>query len=304
MSQHTYTFFKITLFILLLQPVCTKAQSIRNTDSVITAYDTVYYTPDTIKTTRIDTVFEYVEEPSKGIISIKAKDICFLVGPHVGFGISHLSPIYNKTSLIGVMSLQGMYVYNHLFANLGIGMSTMENARIQYNRNFNSLHHWVDTIKTIKDTYIEIIGKDTFQRQSIKITLVPKTDTLNTDTVYSHKNEYRFVNIPIVCGYIFKKKKTWYGFGLGTNFRLMFIDASNKVVWGDSSFVSEKSYVKKISIDVNGILFVKHKISKKIWTSVQLSCTIPVTSSYDGYNSKLYRQSYCFLVGFEYFFKR
>jgi len=304
MSQRIYTFLGITIIVLLMQTLCTTAQTTNNSDSIITAYDTVYYNPDTIKTTRVDTVFEYIEEAPKDTFTRKAADICFLVGSQIGFGISHLSPLYNKSSIIAVTNLQGMYVYNHLFANFGIGMSTTEKARLQYSKRYNSLHHWIDTIKTVQDSYIEIIGKDTFQRQSIKITYLPKTDTIHSDTIYSHKNGYRFINIPIVCGYIFKNKKTWYGFGIGPNVRLTLIDATNKLIIGDSSFVSEKLYIKKISIDINGILFVKRKISNNIWANVQLNCSLPLASSNNGYNSKLYRQSYCLLVGFEYFFKK
>jgi len=304
MRQRKVVGFCLFVILGLLQSFCGQAQSMTSPDNILQeAFDTVYIAPDTIKSTRVDTVFEYIEEATTPRVIKKRPAIAMMFGPQAGVGISRMYPMYNKTSVTGMAGFSGTFLYNKWFAQFNVSASSAENASIHYSRHYTNYHHWTDTIKTVLDEYSEIIGKDTVRTQVIKRTILPKTDTLLSDSTFSHKNSYWQMQIPIEFGYVYKTRKTWIGFGVGPSLRLLFANLSNKVIIADSSFVAEKSYFKKMSIDFSGELFIKQKMSKHLWTTATISGSWSFQSHYRNYTTQYFQPSLFLSLGIEYFLK-
>jgi hypothetical protein len=304
MRQRKFAVFYVIVILGLFQSFFGKAQTMTSPDSILQeAFDTVYIAPDTIKSTRVDTVFEYIEEATTPRVIKKRPVIAMMFGPQAGVGISRMYPMYNKTSVTGMAGFSGTFLYNNWFAQFNVSAASAENASIHYSRHYTNYHHWTDTIKTVLDEYSEIIGKDTVHTQIIKRTILFKTDTLLSDSTFSHKNSYWQMQIPIEFGYVYKTRKTWLGFCVGPSLRLLFSQSSNKVIIGDSSFVNEKSYFKKMTIDFSGELFVKQKMSKHLWTTVNISGTWAFQSNYRNYKRQYFQPSIFLSLGIEYFLK-
>lgn len=137
----------------------------------------------------------------------------------------------------------------------------------------------------------------------IKKTYIPKTDTVLSDSTFSHKNQYWNIQIPIEFGYIYKSKKTWFGFGIGPCIRLIMTHSSNSVIIGDSSFVQEKNYLHNLVVDIGGMVFIKRKIKRNIWTTAYISGIVPLQSNYQNYNRNLFNQSLSLSLGLEYYLR-
>ena len=263
--------------------------------------DTVYIAPDTIKSVRVDTVFEYIDEKTPLKLQKKQPAIAIMCGPQIGVDISRMYPLYSKTSILGIAGFNGMFVYNTLFLNVGVSVVTNQTANIHYSKHYTDFHHWTDTVKTVLDEYIEIIGSDTIRTQVIKKTYIPKTDTVLSDSTFSHKNSYWNIQIPIEFGYSYKTKKTWFGFGIGPCIRLIMANSSNRVISGDTSFVQEKNYLQKLVVDIAGMVFIKRNIKRNMWTTAYLSGIVPLQSNYHDYNKNVFNQSLSLSLGLEYY---
>ena len=288
----------------LLQTISGQAQSVAIPDSSQSEiFDTVYIAPDTIKSVRVDTVFEYIEEATTPIKIRKRPKMALMFGSNVGLNMAKMYPMFNKLDLTQTVGINGMFMYNNLFADISILASTKESSNLEYNRHYTSLHHWTDTVKTVIDEYLEIIGKDTIKTFVYKISYIPKTDTLHSDSTFKHTNYYRNIHIPVLFGYMYKTAKTYIGIAFGPDFRIMFANSLNKVIFGDSSFVTESSYFKKLTVDFSGKLFVKQAVFKKLWTSFSMMGNWPLQSNYHDYTKELFHPSIFVTVGLEYYFK-
>jgi hypothetical protein len=270
--------------------------------------DTIFIAPDTIKTIRIDTVFEYFDDvpivlPKAIPKPKKTPETGIYLGMNVGYDITRLFPMYNTTTQQKMIGVQGLGFYNSLFLQIALnaysGFSTSNAITKQYTK----IHNWTDTIKTILDQYIEIIGKDTIKTQVIKKTLIPKSDTSHSDSVFSHKNYYSTIDIPIVFGYLFKMKKTIIGVGIGPDLRITLEHTSNMVTIGDTSFVKESSYFKKSTIAITTMLVLKQQVMKKIWLTAGMNGIIPIESNYQHFNENLFQTNLSFYLGIDYFFR-
>jgi len=303
MRQRKFAVICVFVMIGFLSPFNVISQTIVLPDSISTEiYDTVYIAPDTIKSVRIDTVFEYIEEAQTPRVIKKRPNLAMMFEPQFGIGISKMYPMYNKIAVNGLGGFGMSFMYNNLFANISILANTVEENQIAYSRHYTNYRHWTDTIKTVIDEYTEIIGKDTIRTQVIKKTFIPKTDTLNSDSTFSNKNRYWNLQIPLLFGYNFKFNKTWIGVAVGPSLRLLFANTSNKVIVGDTTFVDESLYFKKITIDLSGKVFVKQKLTKKLWTTGTVFVDYDLRSNFQNYTTNLYRSNVCFTFGLEYFF--
>jgi len=309
MCQQCLIGFCFVISQILIQSNCAKAQSFMYPDSSNKErLDTIFIAPDTIKTTRIDTVFEYFDDVPRTLpktipIHKKTPEIGINLGMQAGLDITRLFPMYNTTSIQKMIGVQGMGFYNSIFLQISLnafsGFSTSNSITKQYTK----IHNWTDTIKTVIDEYIEIIGKDTIKTQVIKKTLFPKSDTLHSDSVFSHKNSYSIIDIPIVFGYLFKMKKTILGIGIGPDIRITLANTTNMVSIGDTSFVKESRYFKKSTLAIATMLVLKQQIMKKIWLSGGMNGIIPIESNYQSFNKTLFQTNLTFFLGIDYFFR-
>jgi len=292
------------MMFVLLQSGGATAQSFSQCDSFekLTS-DTVFLAPDTIKSIHIDTLYEYDE--MKTVVQPKKKkaDISFMCSPQVGVVASRMYPMYNKISVEALGTINGMICYNNLFVDIGIGASRGEQASLGFTRQYTTYHHYTDTLKTILDQYTEIKGKDTILVQVIRKTPVHKTDTLHSDTSFTHKNKYSNVQIPLMLGYCLKTRTTWLGMGIGPSLRITMAQSTNKGIVGDTTFIDESRYFKKLSIDAAAKIFIKQKLSRRIWANTSVSGTVPLNSNYQSYSKQFFRQSVSVTVGIEYYLR-
>jgi hypothetical protein len=306
MHLSRYIGFCYILLHLLILSKSAHSQTIALPDSSrIERYDTVYEAPDTIKSTRVDTVFEYYEE-TPTIISTKAKakvKLDYMIEPIAGFGLTRIYPQYSKNAIVTMAGIQALCNYKNVFLSASIQTYSQITGSVSFTKQYTSYRKWIDTIKTVLDEYIQIIGKDTIKTQVIKKTYIPKTDTTHSDTAYSHKNSYSTIQIPILIGYLYKMKKTWISLGVGPNVKITKENSLNKLVLGDSSFVSETSYFKKLTIDLAFALSIKQKIMKNIWLSSGISGSIALQSNLQSYNKALNQSTICLNVGINYYFR-
>lgn len=79
--------------------------------------------------------------------------------------------------------------------------------------------------------------------------------------------------------------------------------SSNSVIIGDSSFVQEKNYLHNLVVDIGGMVFIKRKIKRNIWTTAYISGIVPLQSNYQNYNRNLFNQSLSLSLGLEYYLR-
>src|ERR1035437_7476517 len=206
--------FCYILLRLLILSKSAHSQTIALPDSSkIERYDTVYEAPDTIKSTRVDTIFEYYEE-TPTVIHKKVKDpLDYMIEPILGFGLTRIYPQYSKNAVVTMAGIQALCNYKNVFLSASIQTFSQITGSVSFTKQYTSYRKWIDTIKTVLDEYIQIIGKDTIKTQVIKKTYISKTDTTHRDTVFTHKNSYSTIQIPLLLGYLFKMKKTWISLG-------------------------------------------------------------------------------------------
>lgn len=259
------------------------------TDTLIQV-DTVYLPADTIK--KVHTVIVYEdEEPTK---KTNRKNVIYSFGPTVGINVNNLN------SYIG--GAQFTIINKKYFATISANYNSKYSYSQSYTKHFTRYNNYIDTVETLVDEYIQIIGTDTTHIPVYTYSYIPKTDTIKTDTNYSAKNSYSSLAFPITIGYCKKKSKYMYGISAGTQFRFLIPNQNNRFVLYDSLFVPEKPYVRKMNVDVILQGIASQKLTKKIWITESCNVFFPLLNDYSDNKTKIFKVQSSILLGVKYIF--
>ena len=259
------------------------------TDTLVQV-DTVYLPADTIK--KVHTVIVYEEEEQSN--KVKRKNVIYSVGPTVGINVNKMN------SYIG--GAQFTVINNNYLASISANYNSKFTYSQGYIKHFTNYNNYIDTVETLVDEYIQIIGDDTTHIPVYTYSYIPKTDTIKTDTNYTAKNSYSSLAFPITIGYCKKKSKYMYGISAGTQLRFLIPNQNNRFVLYDSLFVPEKPYVRKMNVDaiIQGI--ARQKISKKIWITESCNVFFPLLNDYSDNKTKIFKVQTSILLGVNYTF--
>lgn len=252
--------------------------------------DTVYLPADTIKTIHTVIVYED-EEPTK---NTNRKNIIFSAGPNIGINVNNLN------SYLG--GAQFTVINKNYFATISANYNLKYTYNQGYTNHLTRYNNYIDTVATLVDEYIQIIGTDTTHIPVYTYTYVPKIDTIKTDTNYTAKNSYSSLAFPITIGYCKKKTKYMYGISAGTQLRFLLPNQNNRFVLYDSLFVPEKSYLRKMNVDafIQGI--ASQKLTKKIWITESCNVFFPLLNDYSDNKTKIFKVQSSILLGVKYIF--
>ena len=297
-------FFLFFMYLTCGVTIRTNAQENPITDSLssLQEFDTVFLAPDTVKRTKIVTI--YVEEDEPG--TTKNKNYSpyeFFIGSSGGSTISRMFPMYNKTSITPTGGFSFLMRRNNFYFQLGANINGKESSTCSLTKHFTTFHIYIDTVVTILDEFIQIIGTDTVTYKVVKKDAVEKTNTIQSDTTYRSRNEYYNIAVPLVVGWSVESPMYLLGLGIGAQTRFCIANKSNLLPIKDSGFVKEKLFSRTLQLDATIQLTGKVKISKSLWMNTTLTGAFPVTPFYKNYDIKLIRPSLTAMIGIDYFFK-
>lgn len=258
------------------------------TDTIV-EIDTVYLPPDTIK--KVRTIIVYEDDNSKPSTKKKRNQIAHMYGIHMG-----LTAI-QQTPFLG--ALQYSYVRNTLCISGLAQYQSKYNNTISYNYTYTTYTNRIDTIRTLVDEFIQIIGDDTITHPVYTYTYIHKKDSIEQDKVRIATNTYRHIQIPIVIGYCKSTRKYLYAIGAGAQFRFILPSSSNTYVL-QSDFVPEINHIQKFNIDVVSYIQTKQKISKHMWFCQSISASYPLRYDFTEQKKSVLRSQGNIMIGLEY----
>lgn len=274
-------------------------------DSLFSGTDTVFLAPDTIINKNIVTI--YVDEddstPVKNDKTIGKKQRAELVlGPSSGLCYSMMSPLYGITSIVPVYNINALVIKRHFSLGASIMYSGKESASLSYTRHYSRTNSTTDTITRLLDEYIQIIGTDTVRYQVTKKECVSRTDTLRTDSSFTHRNKYSYVSIPLSIGWVHRGQSLMLGIAIGMQCRFPVGSYPNRLVSGDSTWVNEMPHARKMLFDAQGQVYAKYRLAKQLWLTSSVHGAYPLSNHFIKSHAFLYRTAFSALLGLEYTF--
>ena len=237
------------------------------TDTIVEV-DTVYLPPDTIK--KVKTIIVYEDDNSPTKKPAYKRHVAHMYGMHIGMHAIPQTPI--------VSSFQYNYYRKKMFVSFSIAFTSSYESTRSFEKQYFVKFERTDTIETVVDEFIQIVGTDTIKQQVYTYSYVNRTDSTSVDSLYTHTNEYRQISIPILIGYSKSKQKYMYSWGIGPQINWILASSSNKQIQ-NMSFIPESQNKSSISLDIVSYIQLKQKLSKKLWFCESVGISYPVYNS-------------------------
>lgn len=234
------------------------------TDTIVEV-DTVYLPPDTIK--KVKTIIVYEEEDSPSKKPAYKRHIAHMYGMHIGMHAIPQTPI--------VSSFQYNYYRKKMYASFSVSYCSRYDVKHSFGKTFTEYSHYTDTIETLVDEFIQIIGTDTIKQQVYSYSYIDRIDSTSLDSLYTHTNVYRQISVPILIGFSKSKQKYMYSWGIGPQINWILASSSNKQIQ-NMSFIPESQNRSSISLDIVSYIQLKQKLSKKLWFCESVGISYPV----------------------------
>jgi len=240
------------------------------------------------------------ESSSSNQSSKDNKPVYYFIGPHSGVDFSYIYSQFNSFNISSKSGICLSVLQDPFFIQTGINYSFQERAKLNLLKHFESPYTFTDSTMIIISEFSQIIGNDTVVTQVYEPEYFENYDTIYSDTIYSHKNYYTNITIPISIGYSKTKRTYMFGVDIGVQCKFLVGNNSNKFPIENKEFANENAYLKPIIFEgiINAV--ARQKITRKIWLKETCSISIPLMNNYNTSNCKIYRSNFFASIGLEY----